>query len=61
MELCLPHVVSAKLIFNFVFCDLDRDDNSIDALMSGVLQKEELYDKWKTVGLDMEYVTEKEE
>ena len=33
-----------------IFCDLDRDDNSIDALMNGMLQKEELYDKWKTVG-----------
>ena len=35
---------------NNIFCDLDRDDNSIDALMNGVLQKEELYDKWKSVG-----------
>ena len=30
---------------NNIFCDLNRDDNSIDALMNGVLQKEELYDK----------------
>ena len=28
-----------------ISCDLDRDDNSIDALMNGVLQKEELYDE----------------